>query len=207
MLGPENNRGVNIRSINRMFQMAEDSKDMTYSFHVSIIEVYNEKIRDLLSSKSVDENESHDIRMGSNGAVFMDGVSEHIVARTTDVEALIKQASIHRMTANNNVNEISSRSHLVLTCTIVGVNKLTDVCIDGKLTLIDLAGSERLKLTEAEGIRLKEAQNINRSLSALGDVIAALGSNSKHVPYRNSKLTFLLQVSTIYLCEAFIDYC
>eukprot|EP00636_Phaeomonas_parva_P018397 CAMPEP_0118853442 /NCGR_PEP_ID=MMETSP1163-20130328/2029_1 /TAXON_ID=124430 /ORGANISM="Phaeomonas parva, Strain CCMP2877" /LENGTH=149 /DNA_ID=CAMNT_0006785993 /DNA_START=69 /DNA_END=518 /DNA_ORIENTATION=+ len=96
----------------------------------------------------------------------------------------------HRSTASNNVNEHSSRSHLVLQ-----VKVLRRGSQHGLLSLIDLAGSERLKNTSAQGQRLKEAQNINKSLSALGDVIAALGSSQGHVPYRNSKLTFLLQDS------------
>lgn len=143
--------------------------------------------------------------MGKNGTVFVDGISEYSVKSTVDVEHLLKQASDNRITANNNVNERSSRSHLVLICSISGVHKYSEMRITGKLSLIDLAGSERLKNTEAEGIRLKEAQNINRSLSALGDVIAALGSSSKHVPYRNSKLTFLLQVREVRFSFLFLS--
>lgn len=93
------------------------------------------------------------------------------------------------------MNEHSSRSHLVISIAVLGVNRKTGVRSSGKLHLIDLAGSERLKSTGATGDRLEEAKNINRSLSALGDVIAALASGSGHVPYRNSKLTFLLQDS------------
>ena len=93
------------------------------------------------------------------------------------------------------MNEHSSRSHLVLSVNVTGTARKGNVKIYGKLNLIDLAGSERLAKTGAEGVRLKEAQNINKSLSALGDVLAALGRNQAHIPYRNSKLTFLLQDS------------
>ena len=106
------------------------------------------------------------------------------------------------------MNEHSSRSHSIITVTLKGRSKLESTSVTGKLHLIDLAGSERVGKTDATGDRLKEAQNINRSLSALGDVVHALGEKSSagkkgggaaasavHIPYRNSKLTFLLQDS------------
>ena len=108
---------------------------------------------------------------------------------------LMSAGAKSRQVASNNVNEHSSRSHLVLCVKVLAVNKGTGITAQGRLNLIDLAGSERLKSTQAEGLRLKEAQNINKSLSALGDVVASLGKRSSHVPYRNSKLTFLLQDS------------
>ena len=101
-----------------------------------------------------------------------------------------------RAVGGHNFNERSSRSHLVFSVYCVSTNNKTGEVKTGKLHLIDLAGSERLNKTAATGTRLKEAQNINKSLSALGDVITALGKrNSKHIPYRNSKLTFVLQDS------------
>jgi len=113
-----------------------------------------------------------------------------------EVEELMALGSRHRTVGNNNVNLHSSRSHLVLQVKVAGTNRRTGTRVYGKLNLIDLAGSERIKSTAATGQRLKEAQNINKSLSALGDVIAALGEGGgRHVPYRNSKLTFLLQDS------------
>ena len=94
------------------------------------------------------------------------------------------------------MNEHSSRSHSILTLAVKGKNRIDGTSNVGKLHLIDLAGSERLSKTDATGDRLKEAQNINKSLSALGDVINALGNKkATHIPFRNSKLTFLLQDS------------
>ena len=91
-------------------------------------------------------------------------------------------------------NDRSSRSHSVFQIKIKGINKITGQCATGLLNLIDLAGSERLNQSQATGARLTETQHINKSLACLGDVISALGQESaKHVPYRNSKLTFLLQ--------------
>ena len=91
------------------------------------------------------------------------------------------------------MNQESSRSHLILTIKLKGENKTTNETISSTLNLIDLAGSERISKSEVQGQQLKEAQNINKSLSYLGDVIAARASKASHVPYRNCKLTYLLQ--------------
>ena len=111
------------------------------------------------------------------------------------VQELMLKANSNRAVGSHDMNEHSSRSHSILTLVCRGKSKRDGTSTYGKLNLIDLAGSERVGKTDATGDRLKEAQNINRSLSALGDVINALGNKkSTHVPYRNSKLTFLLQV-------------
>jgi kinesin family member C1 len=92
-------------------------------------------------------------------------------------------------------NQRSSRSHSVFQLRLVGRNTATCANVSGVLSLVDLAGSERLNVSKATGDRLRETQNINKSLSCLADVIAALANNERHVPYRNSKLTYLLQNS------------
>ncbi|KAG7670625.1 hypothetical protein KSW81_003184 [Nannochloris sp. 'desiccata'] len=111
------------------------------------------------------------------------------------VSTLLQRAMNQRAVGATASNEQSSRSHMVFMLTIEGSNETTGQKMSGALNLVDLAGSERLARSGASGERLKETQAINKSLSALGDVIAALGARESHVPYRNSKLTFLLQNS------------
>jgi kinesin family protein C1 len=106
------------------------------------------------------------------------------------VESMLKQAAANRSVAATKSNERSSRSHSVFILKLVGRNSMTNESSEGTLNLVDLAGSERLKQSGAEGDRMKETQNINKSLSCLGDVIGALGQNKEgaHIPYRNSKV-------------------
>ena len=117
------------------------------------------------------------------------------VASTDDVIKTLKYGYKNRATGATNMNEHSSRSHCIVSVYVDAVNKTTKQKWKGKLHLIDLAGSERLKKTENQGDRFKEGVAINKSLSALGDVIAALSQKKQHIPYRNSKLTSLLQDS------------
>jgi kinesin family protein C2/C3 len=100
-----------------------------------------------------------------------------------------------RSTTGTDMNEHSSRSHSMLSVYITTEHKVTGQCARGKLHLVDLAGSERISKTGATGQQLKEAQNINKSLSALGDVVASRVAKQSHTPYRNSTLTYLLQDS------------
>ena len=193
MNGPPDNRGVNTRALDDLFtqtqgpRVKEGWEDV---ITVSVLEVYNEEIRDLLS----DEQGKLDIRQGEYGN-YVPGLTSVEVRALTDLEKLMKVAEKHRSQQATNMNEHSSRSHMMLSVTVASHNKLTGFQTRGKLHLVDLAGSERLNKTGAEGKALKEAQNINKSLSALGDVIAARAKKQGHVPFRNSTLTYLLQDS------------
>ncbi|KUF97790.1 hypothetical protein AM588_10009795 [Phytophthora nicotianae] len=204
MEGPEHDRGVNFRALRELFSIRDDrmaAGNFECSMKLSILEVYNETIVDLLEGGGRTPGAATpgvvkglDVRVGKHG-VYVENLIEVEVFNEGDVLDLMRLGHSHRSVGSHDFNEHSSRSHLVLSITIETGTKSDARRRISKLHLIDLAGSERVSKTAASGQRLKEAQNINRSLSALGDVIAALGANSKHVPYRNSKLTFLLQDS------------
>ncbi|RLN98104.1 hypothetical protein BBJ28_00005922 [Nothophytophthora sp. Chile5] len=205
MEGPESDRGVNFRALRELFTIRDErmaAGNFECSLKLSILEVYNETIVDLLEGggqaggqpAAAAVAKGLDVRVGKTG-VYVENLIDVEVFNEGDVLDLMKLGHSHRSVGSHDVNEHSSRSHLVLSITLeTGFNGEARRRVS-KLHLIDLAGSERVSKTAASGQRLKEAQNINRSLSALGDVIAALGASSKHVPYRNSKLTFLLQDS------------
>ena len=198
MDGPSHDPGVNQRSLMELFRLRDErASTMSYTFHISMLEVYNEQVIDLLDegSGSPETRTTLDVRMGKNGT-FVAGLVEVEVMSMEDVNELLSLGVANRSVGAHNVNEHSSRSHLVFSVRVEGQNRSTGTATQATLHLIDLAGSERLSKTDATGTRLKEAQHINKSLSALGDVVAALGNkNNRHVPYRNSKLTYLLQNS------------
>jgi len=190
---------VTYRSIEVLLNTVRSTNtaDAHTTITISALEVYNETIRDLLRSDNAASSHAGGLTIRSRrDGVYVEGLSERRVVLLADFARLMDDAAASRATACNGVNETSSRSHLVVRARINTTATLDarTTTTTGHLNLIDLAGSERLKATCAVGDRLKEAQHINRSLSALGDVIAALGNGSRHVPYRNSKLTFLLQV-------------
>ncbi|KAI3798675.1 hypothetical protein L1987_33953 [Smallanthus sonchifolius] len=195
MEGTEGNRGVNYRTLEELFKIAKERVDtFTYDISVSVLEVYNEQIRDLLTTSS-SSSKKLEIKQASEGLHNIPGLVEAKVENIQEVWNVLRAGSSARAVGSNNVNEHSSRSHCMLCIMVRAKNLINGECTKSKLWLVDLAGSERLGKTEAQGERLKEAQNINRSLSALGDVISALANKSSHIPYRNSKLTHLLQDS------------
>ena len=192
MVGPSGDRGVNLRAVATIFQIAEsEENEVMTTVKVSIVECYNDKISDLLNTS--DYKEDLEVRMGKDGGTFVENIIEVAVKSVDEVVELMNTGEGNRKTASNNVNEHSSRSHLVFIVKVDRDHIRTGLKTAGVMYLVDLAGSERVKLTSATGTRLREAQHINKSLSSLGDVISAMASGQKHVPYRNSKLTFLLQ--------------
>ncbi|KAH9756120.1 kinesin-like protein KIN-14R [Citrus sinensis] len=194
MEGTQQNRGVNYRTLELLFKTAKERKEtFTYSISVSALEVYNEQIRDLLDTSPT--SKKLEIRQASEGFHHVPGLTEAKIENIKEVWDVLHIGSNARAVGSNNVNEHSSRSHCMLCISVKAKNLINGECTKSKLWLVDLAGSERLAKTEVQGERLKEAQNINRSLSALGDVISSLATKSGHIPYRNSKLTHLLQDS------------
>ncbi|KAJ3242938.1 kinesin-like nuclear fusion protein [Chytriomyces hyalinus] len=193
--------GVIPRAVGQIFEAAAslEAKGWSYSFETSFLEIYNESIRDLLVSSSgaaAGTTPKYDIKH-EGGVTRVTDLTVVPVTRGDEVQSLLRRASTNRAVAATNSNEHSSRSHSVFTLRLKGTNSLTGESCEGTLNLIDLAGSERLSVSGSTGDRLKETQAINKSLSALGDVIFALGGKESggHVPYRNSKLTYLLQNS------------
>lgn len=159
---------------------------------VSIVEIYNERIRDLLDPKK----DSLKVHEDKARGVFIGEVTESYVGCEQEIFDAMRAGHYNRSMAVTNMNEHSSRSHLVFMLTIEQKNLHDRSVKVGKLHLVDLAGSEKVAKTGASGERLDEAKNINRSLSALGNVINALTDKKyTHVPYRDSKLTRVLQES------------
>ncbi|KAB1202262.1 Kinesin-4 [Morella rubra] len=196
MEGTPENRGVNYRTLEELFRISEErSGVMRYGLFVSMLEVYNEKIQDLLVENSNQPAKKLEIKQVAEGTQEVPGLVEACVHSTEDVWELLKSGSRVRSVGSTNSNELSSRSHCLLRVTVKGENFVSGQCTKSHLWLVDLAGSERVGRTEVEGERLKESQFINKSLSALGDVISALATKTAHVPYRNSKLTHMLQSS------------
>ncbi|XP_009778437.1 kinesin-like protein KIN-14Q isoform X2 [Nicotiana tabacum] len=196
MEGTEEARGVNYRTLEELFRIIDERKNTVhYEISVSVLEVYNEQIRDLLVSGSQQGVKRLEIKQVGEGMHHVPGLVEAHVNNMTEVWEALQTGSNARAVGSTNANEHSSRSHCILCVMVKGENLLNGECTRSKLWLIDLAGSERIAKTEVQGERLKETQNINRSLSALGDVISSLATKSPHIPFRNSKLTHLLQDS------------
>ncbi|KAK6158248.1 hypothetical protein DH2020_005562 [Rehmannia glutinosa] len=187
--------GVNYRALNDLFIISQKRQSsIAYEIGVQMVEIYNEQVRDLLRNGSFQKRLGIWNSSQPNGLAVPDA-SLHPVKSTTDVLELMNVGLMNRAVGATALNERSSRSHSILTVHVRGLDLETNAVLRGCLHLVDLAGSERVDRSEATGDRLREAQHINKSLSALGDVIFALAQKSSHVPYRNSKLTQVLQSS------------
>ncbi|KAJ7287918.1 hypothetical protein O6H91_11G021800 [Diphasiastrum complanatum] len=199
-------RGVIPRSVEQIFQSSQalQAQGWKFKMQASMLEIYNETIRDLLVNSrrtSLDSQRSdggtpgkqHVVKHEPNGNTFVTDLTVVEVTSWKEVSSLLRRAAQSRSVGKTAMNDHSSRSHCVFTLRIAGTNENTEQQVHGVLNLIDLAGSERLSRSCATGERLRETQAINKSLSSLGDVILAIGNKEQHIPYRNSKLTYLLQ--------------
>ena len=188
----ERRQGIIPRMINHVFKYIYQNEGTDFMIKVSMIEIYQEKIRDLFDCSRNNLN----IREDSIKGIYVDGASERYVGCPNDVLALLEVGSNNRAQAATNMNEHSSRSHSIFILTINQTNKQQGFSKIGKLYLVDLAGSEKISKTGATGHTLEEAKNINKSLTTLGRVINSLtDGKSTHIPYRESKLTRVLQES------------
>lgn len=194
---PPELRGIMPNSFKHIFERISGVEDKTTQFLVraSYLEIYNEEIRDLLSK---DPKNNLELKESVDSGVYVKDLTSFVVRSAAEVDAVLQAGKKNRVTGATLMNAQSSRSHAIFSVTVETSSVKEDGKAHirvGKLNMVDLAGSERQSKTGATGQRLKEATKINLSLSALGNVIAALvDSRSSHVPYRDSKLTRLLQV-------------
>ena len=180
-------------AVNQIYETAQslEEKGWEYGMEGSFVEVYNESINDLLGKAEDFDKKKHDIRHDMQRCkTTVTDITTVDLDSPGKVETALYKAMNNRSIAATKANERSSRSHTVFILKLTGENSITGERSEGTLNLVDLAGSERLSHTGATGERLKETQNINKSLSCLGDVIGALGQGKDggHIPYRNSKV-------------------
>ena len=199
MLGNEENPGIMPLTLKELFNKINYYNNREYTVKLWYLEIYNENIRDLLSN-----NDNYlDLREDPNKGIIVSGITELNASSSEKILNILKKGNKNRTTEATNANETSSRSHAILQILVSYKDKNSGIDYEikyGKLSLIDLAGSERASVTQNRGIRLIEGANINRSLLTLGNCINALcEANEKgiktYVPYRDSKLTRLLKDS------------
>uniref|UniRef100_A0A452R852 Kinesin-like protein KIF17 n=1 Tax=Ursus americanus TaxID=9643 RepID=A0A452R852_URSAM len=193
---PPSQRGIIPRAFEHVFESVQCAENTKFLVRASYLEIYNEDIRDLLGA---DTKQKLELKEHPEKGVYVKGLSMHTVHSVAQCERVMETGWKNRSVGYTLMNKDSSRSHSIFTVSIeiYAVDEWgKDHLRAGKLNLVDLAGSERQSKTGATGERLKEATKINLSLSALGNVISALvDGRCKHIPYRDSKLTRLLQDS------------
>ncbi|KAI3371893.1 hypothetical protein L3Q82_006766 [Scortum barcoo] len=201
----QKNPGIMPRSFNAIFDMIrENSNKFDFKVSAYMLELYNDRLQDLfvsLAGEAHAQPQSHgqarrvEIKRNRKGVVFAQGAETKEASSAQELYALFQQACANRHISATKMNVESSRSHLIVGIMVESRNLTNGSVSSGKLSLVDLAGSERAAKTGAKDHQLKEANSINKSLSALGDVISALSAELPHVPYRNSKLTQVMQDS------------
>eukprot|EP00122_Pirum_gemmata_P017354 Pgem_evm1s16246 len=188
--GTGENEGIVKRSVAKIINTSEMMKKTgwTYTFSCNYVEIYNETVKDLLVVNAPKVN----IRIVGN-EVKLDELNKISFTTSEEIAKIVATAEKRRSVAETTMNSLSSRSHSVFILHLVGYHEETKTELRGCLYLCDLAGSERIKKSNVENERLKETQNINKSLSALTDVFRQLHEKTDHVRFRDSKLTTILQ--------------
>ncbi|KAC9897492.1 hypothetical protein E3N88_45115 [Mikania micrantha] len=193
--GSENNPGLTPLATSELFKILKrDGKKFSFSLKAYMLELYQDTLVDLLLPKQAKRSKL-EIKKDSKGMVTVENATILPISTYDDLRNIIQRGTDQRHTTETLMNESSSRSHLILSVIVESTNLQTQSIARGKLSFVDLAGSERVKKSGSAGNQLKEAQSINKSLSALGDVISALSSGNQHIPYRNHKLTMLMSDS------------
>ena len=197
MNGNDELPGLVPRAMAKIFELVgERAENYKHECFMSMIEIYNENIRDLLRDPKTDVSKvKYDIMRDQLVGMYVKDLTSEQCITASHAKTLLARGDKNRAVASTGLNDVSSRSHMVVTLTVrTHMLKAGDHYV-GKLSLVDLAGSERLSKSQTSGQAQKESMAINKSLSALGTVIASLATGEKHVPYRDSKLTYLLQDS------------
>lgn len=195
MFGSSDDPGIIPRICNGIFtHIAQGSPDVEYTVTVSLMEIYQEHIKDLLSPYL--KGTEYTIHEDKTNGVYVRGLSHAFVLSAAEMSQVLKQGSKHRTKSPTNMNLESSRSHAIFQVMLTQQDVTSGAITKSKLFLVDLAGSEKVDKTGASGSSLEEAKKINLSLSVLGLVINSLtDAKSTHIPYRDSKLTRILQES------------
>jgi len=193
MQGTKDSPGIYMRTFNELFKVAGDRVGWKIELKGAIVEVYNDEIRDLLADPNDPRKPKLQVKQGKDGN-YVPGLVQRQVQSPQEVDDLLTTGSKNRTVACTDMNSHSSRSHLLVQIIGSMVNP-EGKQLSSTITLVDLAGSERIAKSGVSGDRAKEAIFINKSLSALGDVINARAAKNSHTPFRNSTLTHLLQDS------------
>lgn len=190
--------GISPRTCEDLFRcVARDREKLDFVIQASMVELYNNHIQDLLArTKDPPKLEFRNVRDADGGVrVKLEDAVETTVTNAEEMAKVVQTGLSHRKTKATNMNAHSSRSHLLLMISLQMVDRSSGLQRSGKITIVDLAGSERIAKSGVTGEAQREAIEINKSLTALGDVMMAFTSNSKLIPYRNHKLTQLMQDS------------
>lgn len=194
-IGSESNPGISTRLLSDIYERVEKSDDLTVSMKTSFVQVYNEKLMDLLDVSNTGLKVLQVTNTKRNRYTYVDGARTEKINNLYEMRDLMKRGFKNRAVEKTELNEVSSRSHAIIFIDLVQINKKLQTRKSSRITLIDCAGSENVKESKVEGKKMSEAKAINKSLLQLSLVIKAIVENEKHVPYRNSILTHILSSS------------